>query len=68
MPHAFHLHPDPLAHGLRTYPMKRICGWCGKPMPGGDGVADRPGVVTHGICPKCVKAAEAKAKDRKDGR
>jgi hypothetical protein len=44
---------------LREYPMRRECAWCGKRLEP-DGVANRPGVVTHGICDKCKAKAERK--------
>ena len=35
--------------------MKRVCGWCGKPM--GEKEGGTPEDITHGICKKCRKKA-----------
>jgi hypothetical protein len=43
------------------YPMHRVCAWCSRVMS--DGIADRPGVVTHGICPSCRVTVELQMSD-----
>lgn len=58
--------PIEIADGerVKVYPMRRVCGWCGDDMPGEPGIANRPGVVTHGICPKCAETVQAKTEGR----
>lgn len=41
--------------------MKRICAWCKLDM-GKEEPLDDPS-ITHGICPKCMKALKNEAKD-----
>jgi len=33
--------------------IKVICAWCKQDMP--PGVAEKPGMISHGICKKCLR-------------
>jgi hypothetical protein len=46
------------------YLMKRVCAWCKTTLTEGD--PDNPrAMVTHTICPSCLKKLRAEIKDRR---
>jgi hypothetical protein len=40
------------------FPIKKQCAWCKKFLPSTD-KAKTPGLVSHGMCPKCVEKMKA---------
>lgn len=51
---------------MTRYRAEIKCAWCGRHM--GTKSADRPGVITHGICPECKRRVEATDAERRERR
>ena len=40
------------------YVVRKVCSWCGKDMGEAGFTSKERGIISHGICPECVKKFE----------